>query len=261
MPVVEHAGTAVHYEVAGAGFPLVLLHGLSLTGASWGLAGYLDELTRRYRCITVDARGAGGSGKPHGPASHALELYVGDVLAVLDHEQVGKFAVWGFSRGGAVGIALAAGCPERVRCLVLTGAYDLSPYTLEDIEEQQGIVAKTRAGGMPAMLADWEPGEDPPLPDWFRDTILEYDPRAWLAAQYAGWSWPEVPGDRIAAPTLVIVGSGEDPGNDAARWTAGLADGHSTTVPDRTHCGAFLATSDCLAAALPFLKGVVGGTD
>jgi pimeloyl-ACP methyl ester carboxylesterase len=27
---------AVHYEVAGAGFPLVLLHGLPLTGGSWG---------------------------------------------------------------------------------------------------------------------------------------------------------------------------------------------------------------------------------
>jgi pimeloyl-ACP methyl ester carboxylesterase len=176
MPVVEHAGTTVHYEVAGTGFPLVLLHGLSLTGASWGLAGYLDELTGRYRCITVDARGAGGSGKPH--------------------------------------------VPRRTR----------------------------------------EPGEDPPLPDWFRDMILEYDPRAWIAARYAGWSWPAVSGDQITAPTLLIVGSGEDPGNDAARWTAGLADGHSMTVPDRTHCGAFLATSDCLVVALPFLKGVVGGS-
>ena len=91
--------------------------------------------------------------------------------------------------------------------------------------------------------------------------ILKYDPGAWLAARYAGWSWPEVPVIESPAPTLVIVGSGEDPGDDAARWTAGLADGHSTTVPDRSHCGAFLATSDCLGAALPFLKGVVGETD
>lgn len=260
MPVVVHAGTQIHYEVAGAGFPLVLLHGLPLTEASWGLAGYLDELTARYRCITVDARGAGGSDRPHIPASHCLDLHVGDVLAVLENEQIRECAVWGFSWGGMVGIALAATHPERVRCLVLTGASDMSPDTLEDIAEQK-IVPKTHAGGMPAMLADWADKEDPPLPAWFRDMILEYDARAWLAARYARWSWPDVPGDHITAPTLVIVGSREDPDGSASMWAAELADGQCVTLPDRTHCGTFLATSASLSAALPFLERVLGSPD
>jgi pimeloyl-ACP methyl ester carboxylesterase len=253
MPVVERADTKVHYRLHGAGFPLVLLHGHPLTGDSWGLAGYLDVLTKRYACITIDARGAGGSGKPVLPAHHALDLYVGDVLAVLDQEQIDSFAVWGFSRGGAVCLALAAACPERVRCVLSTGAFDLRPETLEDIEDGRGIVEKTRTGGMPAMLADWEPDEDPPLPDWFRRMILNYDPRAWMAARYASGCWPEIPAERIAAPTLVIVGSREDPNGDATRWVTRLARGRCTTLAERTHCGAFLATHESLAVALPFL--------
>ena len=258
MPVVEHAGTRISYEVAGAGDPVLLLHGLSLTGASWGLAGYLDELAARHRCITVDARGAGESDKPDTPASHSLDLYIGDVLAVLDNEGVGECAVWGFSWGGAVACALAADHPERVRCLVLTGAFEIGGATLEDIDVEQPRLEKTRLGGMPAMLADWEPAEDPPLPAWFRETILKYDPRAWCAARYGGWSWPRVRDDQITAPTLVIVGTREDPEGEAGHWAAGLPDGQAVSVPGATHCGTFLATSESLEAALPFLDRTLG---
>lgn len=253
MPVVEHAETRIHYAVAGAGYPLVLLHGLSLTGDSWGLAGYLDGLTPRYRCITVDARGAGRSDKPHLPSAHALDLYVRDVLAVLENEQIRECAVWGFSWGGAVASALAADHPGRVRCLVLTGAFDIGGGTLEEIDDERPRLEKARAGGMPAMLADWEPAEDPPLPGWFREMILEYDPQAWCAARYGGWAWPHVHDERITAPTLVIVGSREDPDGEAPHWADGLADGQSITVPGTTHCGTFLATSASLGAVLPFL--------
>jgi pimeloyl-ACP methyl ester carboxylesterase len=259
MPVVEHARTRIHYEVGGAGFPLVLLHGLPLTGASWRLAGYLDGLMRRYRCITVDSRGAGGSDKPHEPTAHALDLYVGDVLAVLENEHLRECAVWGFSWGGAVATALAADRPDRVRCLVLTGAFDIGGRTSEEIDEERPRLEKTRAGGMPAMLADWEPAEDPPLPGWFREMILLYDPRAWLAARYAGWTRPHVRDERITAPTLVIVGSREDPDGEAAHWADGLADGRSVTVPGATHCGTFLAAPASLAAALPFLDQALAG--
>jgi hypothetical protein len=36
------------------------------------------------------------------------------------------------------------------------------------------------------------------------DRLLD-DPRAWLAARYAGWSWPEVADDGIAAPTHCLA--------------------------------------------------------
>ena len=257
MPSVERAGVSISYEVAGQGFPLVLLHGLSVDGASWRRAGYVDALSHRYRCISIDARGAGGSDKPDLPALHTMDHSVGDVEGVLEREGIDAFAVWGFSLGGGIALALAARHGKRVRAVVSTGAWDTRPYTLEDIRQTRSIMDPSESGGMAAMLATWEPDEDPALPEWFRKTILDYDHRAWLAARYGAFCWPDIPVAAITPPALIIVGSREDPAGDAPRWAATLPDGKCATIPERTHCGAFLATEQTLAQARPFLDSAV----
>jgi pimeloyl-ACP methyl ester carboxylesterase len=253
VPSIRGIGAEVRYELVGEGFPLVLLHGLSIDGASWRLAGYLDALADRYRCVVVDSRGAGGSEKPHMPALHSLDHYVEDVIRILDQEGLDECALWGFSLGGAVGFAVAARHPRRIRCVVATGAFDTQSYTLDDIRAMRPRLEAAEQGGMPAMLATWEGGEDPPLPEWFRRSILDYDHLAWLAARYGAFAWPEIVVSTITAPTLVIVGGREDPHGEARAWAAQLPDGRAITIADRTHCGTFLATTQCLAAARPFL--------
>jgi pimeloyl-ACP methyl ester carboxylesterase len=253
MPTIKSAGADLRYEVVGQGYPLVLLHGLSIDGTSWRLAGYLDELSARYRCLVVDSRGAGGSDKPDLPALYSLAHHVEDVMRILDHERVDECAVWGFSLGGAVGFALAAWHAQRVRAVVATGAFDTQPYTLQDIRALRPRLDAAERGGMSAMLATWEGEEEPPLPPWFRDIILNYDHRAWLAARYGAFGWPQIPPSDIAAPTLLIVGSREDPNAHAPAWAAKLPDARCVMIADRTHCGTFLAVTQCLAAARPFL--------
>jgi hypothetical protein len=115
----------------------------------------------------------------------------------------------------------------------------------------------SETGGMKATLATWEADERPALPDWFRSTILNYDHRAWLAARYGSFCWPDVPTSAITPPTLIIVGSREDPDGEATRWAGTLPDGRCVMIPERTHCGAFLATKQCLAHAMPFLDNAV----
>jgi len=258
MPSVERAGVIVRYEVEGHGFPLVLLHGLSVDGVSWRRAGYVDALSGRYRCISIDARGAGGSSKPDLPALHMIDHYLGDVEGVLEREGIGDFAVWGFSFGGAIGFALAARYGRRVRAVVSTGAWDTRPYTLEGIRRTRSKMDAAENGGMAAMLATWESDESPALPDWFRTTILDYDHRGWMAARYGSFCWPEIPVSAITSPTLIIVGSREDPEGEAPEWAATLPDGRCVTIPERTHCGAYLAADHCLAQAVPFLDNAVG---
>jgi pimeloyl-ACP methyl ester carboxylesterase len=211
MPSVERSGVVIRYEVDGDGFPLVLLHGLSVDAASWRRAGYLDALTDRYRCVSIDLRGAGASDKPDLPALHTIEHYLGDVEGVLEREGIDEFAVWGFSFGAAIGFAVAARHARRVRAVVSTGAWDTRPYTLEDIRRTRAHMDPSETGGMAAMLATWEPDERPALPGWFRATILDYDHRSWVAARYGAFSWPEVSISAITCPTLIIVGSREDP--------------------------------------------------
>ena len=84
MPFATNDGIRIHYEVEGAGAPLVLFHGLTGSGERWRDTGYVSGLANDYRLILIDARGHGQSDKPHDPASYAREIQAADVVAVLD---------------------------------------------------------------------------------------------------------------------------------------------------------------------------------
>ncbi|MCJ7672721.1 MAG: alpha/beta hydrolase [Acidimicrobiia bacterium] len=72
---------------------------------------------RRFRCLAVDNRGAGGSvGAPH---PFSLEQMADDAVAVLDAEGIEQAHVMGASMGGAIAQIIAVRHPERVQSLVL----------------------------------------------------------------------------------------------------------------------------------------------
>ena len=74
---------------------------------------------RRFRCIALDNRGSGRSGKPDGP--YSLEQMAADAVAVLDAEGVGRAHVVGHSMGSYVAQVMAVGHPDRLRSLTLAG--------------------------------------------------------------------------------------------------------------------------------------------
>jgi pimeloyl-ACP methyl ester carboxylesterase len=83
MPYTDNRGVRVHYRIEGAGPPLVLQHGFTQSVEDWYECGYVDALSRDYRLILVDARGHGGSDKPHDSSTYPLEKRVSDVVAVM----------------------------------------------------------------------------------------------------------------------------------------------------------------------------------
>ena len=62
-------GIDLFYEVAGAGEPLLLLHGGGGTHENWAYAGR-DQLLREYKLIAPDARGHGRSTNPQRTITH-----------------------------------------------------------------------------------------------------------------------------------------------------------------------------------------------
>jgi 3-oxoadipate enol-lactonase len=115
MPDVISHGVEIHYEVAGDGPPLVLLHSFLCSGEMW--RGQVPQLSERCRTINVDARGHGASGHVARPFS-LLEM-VDDTTAVLDGVGVER-AIWaGLSVGGMVALRAALVAPERVSGLIL----------------------------------------------------------------------------------------------------------------------------------------------
>jgi pimeloyl-ACP methyl ester carboxylesterase len=65
--------------------------------------------------ILVDARGHGGSDKPHDPAAYSPTAMVGDLLSVLDACGVPKTHFYGHSMGGGIGLQTAKLSPQRLR--------------------------------------------------------------------------------------------------------------------------------------------------
>src|SRR5262245_37737620 len=106
MPYANNQGVRTHYEVEGAGPPLVLLHGLTASPEQWRFFGVVDELKHGYQLILIDGRGHGASDKPHDPAAYSQEAMAGDFVAVLDQLGVPRAYYWGTSMGGETGFAL-----------------------------------------------------------------------------------------------------------------------------------------------------------
>lgn len=114
-----HNGRRLAYEVHGDGpKPLVYMHGLLLdAGLNRAIAVALAE--RGNRVILLDLLGHGGSEKPRHAAAYRMDLYVEQVIALLDHLDIDQAILGGISLGANVSLLTASTHPERVRALVL----------------------------------------------------------------------------------------------------------------------------------------------
>ena len=119
MAHINNQGVNIHYKVEGKGSPIVLLHGAFGSCEDWIEFGYVARLGRDYKLILVDLRGLGQSDKPHDPNSYSIDLYVQDVIAVLDELGIGICHTIGYSFGGWIVYSLLRKYPERIQSMIL----------------------------------------------------------------------------------------------------------------------------------------------
>jgi 3-oxoadipate enol-lactonase len=150
MPeLIQASGHKLFYEVAGSeaqGAPtVVLLNGMTQTTANWKTQA--RALGEHARVISYDARGQGRSDV--GDEALELELHARDLVALLDHLEVSRAHLVGFSHGSRVALAFANHAPERLDRLVLCAA------TAEPTALAQTIIRAwreiLRLGGLEAM--------------------------------------------------------------------------------------------------------------
>jgi 3-oxoadipate enol-lactonase len=121
--------TAVSWTEDGpADAPVVLLsNSLGATRGMWD--AQVPALAERYRVVTYDTRGHGGSPSPEGAWS--LDDLVDDVVALLDEVAAERAHVVGLSLGGMTAMRLAAREPARVHRLAVlctSASVDPAPY-------------------------------------------------------------------------------------------------------------------------------------
>lgn len=110
---------ALHVLDAGAGTPVLLVHGLGGDHTVWN--ELVPPLSAGHRVLVPDLRGHGQSAAPPGSTFSVAELE-GDLGRLLDASNTGPVHVVGLSAGGFLALRWALDAPERFRSLVLVNA-------------------------------------------------------------------------------------------------------------------------------------------
>jgi len=129
--MIDHDSTSafaagVHYHRAGAGAPVVLLHGGGPGASAWSNFGRtLPVFAERFDTLAVDQPGYGGS--ETGPITTQYFTHSADaLLALLDKLDIERVDLVGNSLGGGTAVRFALRHPSRAGKLLLMGPGGLS---------------------------------------------------------------------------------------------------------------------------------------
>ena len=114
----EVEGIRVHYWEGGAGFPVLMLHGVGPGTSIQGNYGpVLEPLAARCRIVAPDLIGFGGSHRRRAQPYFDVELWLRQAQAMLALLPPGPCGVAGHSLGGALALKLAARASRISRVL------------------------------------------------------------------------------------------------------------------------------------------------
>jgi 3-oxoadipate enol-lactonase len=113
----EINGAEIYYTDIGdkSATPIVLIHGFPFNSDMW--RPQIDLLKTTFRVITYDVRGHGRS--EVGDGQYTLEMFVDDLIGLLDYLQLEKVVLCGLSMGGYIVLRAVERNPERCRALIL----------------------------------------------------------------------------------------------------------------------------------------------
>lgn len=193
-------GTRLHYLDEGEGLPVLALAGLTRNAADFDhIAPLLDGI----RLIRPDYRGRGKSDWASSD-TYTVPHEAQDILALMDHLGLEKAAIIGTSRGGIIGMVLAATAKDRLLGVALN---DIGP-----VIDSQGLdIISAYVGRNPAQKTyeeaaqfrdrNWVHFKNVPMERWLAEVrahyeqtadglVIRYDPKLRDAFTSAGTDIP-----------------------------------------------------------------------
>jgi len=210
MEQAEVAGLRVAYERAGAGPPLVLLHGYVGDGPTlW--RRQLDDLCDQFTVVAWDAPGAGGSADP--PESFGMAGYADCLADFIKQLGLERPHVAGLSFGGALALALYGRHPAIPATLILASGYagwgGSLPADVVDQRLQQALrlselsPEELVATLLPTMISDTTPAE---TVEAARASMLGFHPVGLRAMARASAENLRGVLPQVKVPTLLVYG-------------------------------------------------------
>ncbi len=217
MPYQIVNGIQMYYELHGAGEPLVMIMGLRRNSEWW--FKQIPFLSRYFRLLVFDNRGAGRSEKPE--MEYSIRLFAEDTAKLMTSLRITQAHVLGFSMGGYIAQELAINYPGLVRKLVLAGtsaggkdAVRMSPERVKKFIANEGLVPEEiLRKDMDIYFSDRFIRENPrKIEEFIQVSLRWYQPEAAFLRQYNACLRHDT-SDRlkqIKAPALILSGD-DDP--------------------------------------------------
>jgi len=246
MQSFRHDGVDIAFLDEGEGEPIMLVHGFASNAQiNWVYPGWVARLTKAgRRVVALDNRGHGASSKLTDPAAYHTTCMAEDVRALIDHLEIPRADVMGYSMGARITAFFAHAHPARLRRAVLGGlgmhlvdgtglpesvAQALEAPSLADVSDPTGrtfrAFAEQTRSDLPALAA-----------------CIRGSRQVMTLQEIAA----------IRAPVLVAVGTKDKVAGSAQKLAALLPHGRALDIPGRDH---MLAVGDNTfkAAVLDFL--------
>ncbi|MFX0046682.1 MAG: alpha/beta fold hydrolase [Candidatus Hermodarchaeota archaeon] len=118
MPKIQVNDIEIYYEIHGEGFPILMIHGFS-ANLDWWPQSIINELSKTFKVILFDNRGAGRTDKPD--MEYSIRLFADDTAGLMDALNIKKTFIIGLSMGGYIAQELTLNYPEKVEKLILCG--------------------------------------------------------------------------------------------------------------------------------------------
>ena len=142
MPYMKtNDGVKLYYEDNGAGRPILFIHEFSGDYRAWELQ--VRYFSRRYRCITFNARGYPPSEVPDSVEKYSQRRAIDDAVNVLNHLKIDKAHIVGLSMGGFAAMNFGIHYPDRALSIVIGAAgMGAEPDKTAQFRAEVEVVAK-----------------------------------------------------------------------------------------------------------------------
>ncbi|MEU2616126.1 alpha/beta hydrolase [Micromonospora sp. NPDC007271] len=228
----------LYFTERGSGPPLLLVHGLMVTGEMF--APVIEHFAIRHRVIVPDLR---GHGRSRGlPPPYAAAQLASDLSRLLDHLGIDSTAVLGYSQGGAIAQQLVLDFPNRCDRLVLACSFAFNMATCREKLEGHLLPLVLQVLGMrlsaKLVVSQAAPQLGKERADWLAAIMADQDRKLMVCA----WKQTMAFDSRrrlaeIACPTLIIAASNDQavPIHHAKMLHDGIAGSQLVIIDDADH--------------------------
>jgi len=229
MPSFHHGAVEIAYLDEGEGEPILLVHGFASTkNVNWVYPTWVSELKRSgRRVIAFDNRGHGESSKLYDAGDYEIAAMASDIAALMDHLNIERADMMGYSLGSRMTAVLARKQPQRIRSAIFGGigigliegggpgenvAKALEADTLEDVTDPVGRTFRA--------FADQTRSDRRALAACMRGS------RRLMTREEAG---------EIAVPVLIAVGTTDEIAGSAEALGRIIPNSQVLNIPNRDH--------------------------